>query len=306
MSDRAFVFFSHNLIYYKDQILLHYHGHEVDKYKIYLSNSENAKNFSFEIDLVKKYFYHSISFMDQLKYNNDKFIIMSPNSRNIEIVKLENKIHKIDEIELDRGKALSVIDNLNGDIILLQKFRKIVTLKIYSKFDYIYELKYIIKEKYHKLYNIIDNCFCACTPQKTDIYGYNNENYVLKKSFRGDFSFLGTIDNKYFILRDNLHLFLINLFYYEIVQKIEDNNSIRLFLINDTLLQIIKIDSNKLKIKISKFDLIEGDFRVSEKKEENVFSIYFWNLVYLGKDVQSDKDLVLLLTSFYDRILIKV
>ena len=117
---------------------------------------------------------------------------------------------------------------------------------------------------------------------------------------------MGTIDNKYFILRDNGHLFLINLFYYEIVQKIEDNNSIRLILINDTFIQIIKIDSNKLKIKVSKFDLIEGVFRVSETKEENVFSIYFWNLVYLGKDIQSDKDLVLLLTSFYDRILIKV
>ena len=306
MSDRTFVLLSHNLIYYKDQILLHYHGHEVDKYEIFLSNSDNAKNFSYKLELVKKYFYHSISFMNQLKYNKDKFIIMSPNSRNIEIVKLENKIHKIDEIELAQGKTLSIIDNLNGDIILIQKFRKIVTLKIYSKNYYIYELKYIIKEKYHELNNIIDNCFCACTPQKSDIYGLdNNNNYVLNKSFKGDFSFLGTIDNKYFVLRDNLHLFLINLFYYEIVQKIEDN-SIRLILINDTLLQIMRINSNKLKLKISKFDLIGGVFRVSETKEENVFYIDFWNLVYYGKDIQSDKDLVLLSTSSIDKILIKV
>ena len=306
MSNRSSVLFSHNLFYYKDQILLHYHGHEVDEYRIYLSNTNNAKNFSHKLYLVQKYYYHPISFMNQLKYNNDKFIIISPNSRNIEIVKLENKIHKIDEIELAQGKTLSIIDNLNGDIILIQKFRKIVTLKIYSKNYYIYELKYIIKEKYHELNNIIDNCFCACTPQKSDIYGLdNNNNYVLNKSFKGDFSFLGTIDNKYFILRDNLHLFLINLFYYEIVQKIEDN-SIRLILINDTLLQIMRINSNKLKLKISKFDLIGGVFRVSETKEENVFYIDFWNLVYYGKDIQSDKDLVLLSTSSIDKILIKV
>ena len=259
-----------NLIHFKDKIYLYYHRHEINEY-IFKDYSFDNEQFKYNLEFVKTYFYYSIRFMKQFIYSPDTFFIESPNSKDITIVKFENsEISKLDQLIATKGKILSIIDNSNGDIILIKKYRKIKTMNIFSKNENKYYLLKAIKNEYFILYNIISNIFMACSDIKSDIYGLSENKYIIKKTFKGFFEFLGRMNDKYFIIKDENYLYIIDLIYFEILQKICFQNNCCLFhLRNNLLLQITKINDFKIKIQIKKFEFFEGCFKVYESKEKN-------------------------------------
>lgn len=283
------------MIPYKDNVLLKYHGHLIDRYEIIDSN----------LKFCKRYYYQQIDFMKQFFYKYFIYFVISPNSNDIEIVQInENKVNLLDRIITDRGKIMDVIGDLDEDIIAIKRLNRKYSLNIYTKVEITYQLFDSIKEMYDSLYNIIPNFFLACNNYKIDVYELYNHYLELKKTIHGCFSFLGNIDNKFFVLRENNYLYIIDVIYFQIIQKIQTNSCL-IALKDNYLLQINTISKFDVNIQISKYDLIEGYFKFYKSINKNIKSNDYLRLKYIGKN-NYGKHLFIFYVDFYDEIKILI
>ena len=264
------------LIYLKDNLFIQFSNFRENTIKLFefkYKSFNHILSYSFN-DSGRV---HSIK---PAKYNNNIMINFN-NKKNIKIIEydIDNKTMSLIKNQIKTSKSLSdrffisYIDDKKGNIITSDEN----DLILWSKYKTKYKEMKKIKGKYENLFNISDMMFCGILYWYS-IYFFDIENFeVINKIYiKKEFEIIGSINDNLFICTENINnLLIIDLKYFEIVQKIDTNkfdfvkiqkNYFISFLKRDELMRIQKhyYDSKEKQFEDRDISEVEVDFYISD------------------------------------------
>ena len=264
------------LIYLKDNLFIQFSSFRENTIKLFefkYKSFNHILSYSFN-DSGRV---HSIK---PAKYNNNIMINFN-NKKNIKIIEydIDNKTMSLIKNQIKTSKSLSdrffisYIDDKKGNIITSDEN----DLILWSKYKTKYKEMKKIKGKYENLFNISDMMFCGILYWYS-IYFFDIENFeVINKIYiKKEFEIIGSINDNLFICTENINnLLIIDLKYFEIVQKIDTNkfdfvkiqkNYFISFLKRDELMRIQKhyYDSKEKQFEDRDISEVEVDFYISD------------------------------------------
>ena len=264
------------LIYLKDNLFIQFSSFRENTIKLFefkYKSFNHILSYSFN-DSGRV---HSIK---PAKYNNNIMINFN-NKKNIKIIEydIDNKTMSLIKNQIKTSKSLSdrffisYIDDKKGNIITSDEN----DLILWSKYKTKYKEMKKIKGKYENLFNISDMMFCGILYWYS-IYFFDIENFeVINKIYiKKEFEIIGSINDNLFICTENINnLLIIDLKYFEIVQKIDTNkfdfvkiqkNYFISFLKRDELMRIQKhyYDSKEKQFEDRDISEVEVDSYISD------------------------------------------
>lgn len=272
------------LFYFRNNLFVSYEDEKKKKFltiKLYEFKNNSLR-------CIYKYSFNKLIQVEKLefsKYSEYIYIILKQ-TKNIKIIKYNSKEKTLsplnEEIKMQRTSNCNqfneIIDDINGNIITSDNNGIIV----WKKDDKNNKYMNIISNKglFANLFNVNNSIFTLIY-DKFYMCFYSTDNYQLINfiKFNNAFNieFLGTIQNKIFIFQNkqDYQLFILDLQYFEIIQKIQLYRYYCMFIHEKFLIKISFNDNGEFVKERLYFDWNEGVLRTYDISKIKVNINYF-------------------------------